>query len=127
MSVQLMWLLTIRYQPSLRSRLSSSICHSMRVVRRMTKALQPSQKRMMPLLIRLQARLRAGIGSSLSKETSRIKLETRMMNNMVGLALISITSGPGRKVSMGVVYCVSSASSWLRVWSFSCQIPFNHC
>lgn len=54
-----MWLLMMRYQPSLRSRVSSSTCQSMRVVRLITRALQASHRRMKPLLSRLQARPKA--------------------------------------------------------------------
>ncbi|MNF96226.1 hypothetical protein D3C84_790080 [compost metagenome] len=112
MSVQLMWLLMMRYQPSLRSRVSSSSCQSMRVVRRITRALQPSHSLMKPLLSRLQARPKAGMGNSnFPRETSRIRLAHRAVNNMVRPALMSSTRGPGSRLSMGVVYCVLSASS----------------
>ena len=48
------------------------------------------------------------------------------VKRMVRPALMISTSGPGSRDSMNV-YCALVASSWLRVWSFSCQIPFNHC
>ncbi|MNE34766.1 hypothetical protein D3C80_1285010 [compost metagenome] len=112
MSVQLMWLLMMRYQPSLRSRVSSSICQSMRVVRLITRALQASHRRMKPLLSRLQARPKAGSGSSsLTSDTSRIRLAHRAVNKMVMLVLMNSTRGPGSRLGMGVVYCVLSASS----------------